>query len=46
LVKNRITALPGFGKSETFLVFSEIKSDNGLTVPEELFAEITNTETN
>ena len=40
LVKNRITALPGFGKSETFLVFSEIKSDNGLPVSEALFTEI------
>jgi DNA-binding Lrp family transcriptional regulator len=40
LVKNHITALPGLGKSETFLVFSEIKSDNGLPVPEELLAEI------
>lgn len=39
LVKERITALPGFGKSETFLVFSEIKSDNGLPVPEDLVAE-------
>ena len=39
LVKNRITALPGFGKSETFLVFSEIKSDNGLPVSAELFTE-------
>jgi Lrp/AsnC family leucine-responsive transcriptional regulator len=43
LVKNRITALPGFGKSETFLVFSETKSDNGLPVSEDLFAEITGT---
>jgi hypothetical protein len=41
LVKTRITALPGFGKSETFLVFSEIKSDNGLPVPEERFTEMT-----
>ena len=40
LVKTRITALPGFGKSETFLVFSEIKSDNGLPVSEALFTEI------
>jgi len=43
LVKNRIAALPGFGKSETFLVFSEIKSDNGLPVPEDLLAEISAT---
>jgi Lrp/AsnC family leucine-responsive transcriptional regulator len=41
LVKTRITALPGFGKSETFLVFSEIKSDNGLPIPEEQFSEMT-----
>ena len=44
LVKNHITALPGFGKSETFLVFSEIKSDNGLPVPEDLLEEISATE--
>jgi Lrp/AsnC family leucine-responsive transcriptional regulator len=43
LVKDRIAALPGFGKSETFLVFSEIKSDNGLPVPEDLLAEISAT---
>ncbi len=29
LVKTRIASLPGFGKSETFLVFSEIKADQG-----------------
>ena len=46
LVKERIAALPGFGKSETFLVFSEIKSDNGLPVSEDLLAGITKTETN
>ncbi|MGD2186656.1 MAG: Lrp/AsnC family transcriptional regulator [Desulfobacterales bacterium] len=40
LVKENIAALPGFGKSETFLVFSEIKSDNGLPVPEDLLTEI------
>ncbi len=44
LVKARIAALPGFGKSETFLVFSEIKSDNGLPVPQDLFAEISASE--
>jgi Lrp/AsnC family leucine-responsive transcriptional regulator len=44
LVKTRITALPGFGKSETFLVFSEIKSDNGLPVSQDLFTEIPDTE--
>ncbi len=40
LVKTHIAALPGFGKSETFLVFSEIKSDNGLPIPEALFSEM------
>ena len=29
LVKEKIAALPGVGKTETFLVFSEIKNDNG-----------------
>ena len=29
LVKEEIAALPGVGKSETFLVFSEIKDDRG-----------------
>jgi Lrp/AsnC family leucine-responsive transcriptional regulator len=29
LVKEQIAALPGVGKTETFLVFSEIKNDNG-----------------
>ena len=38
LVKTRITALPGFGKSETFLIFSEIKTDNGLPIPEAQFS--------
>jgi Lrp/AsnC family leucine-responsive transcriptional regulator len=38
LVKTRITALPGFGKSETFLIFSEIKTDNGLPIPETQFS--------
>ena len=44
LVKNRIAALAGFGKSETFLVFSVTKSDNGLQVSEDLFAELADTE--
>ena len=43
LIKTRITALPGFGKSETYLVFSEIKSDNGLPVSENLLAEYSKT---
>jgi Lrp/AsnC family leucine-responsive transcriptional regulator len=29
LVKEQIAAMPGVGKTETFLVFSEIKNDNG-----------------
>lgn len=29
LVKTKIAALPGFGKSETFVIFSEIKPDTG-----------------
>ena len=29
LVKEHIAAIPGVGKTETFLVFSEIKNDNG-----------------
>lgn len=32
LVKEKIAALPGVGKSETFLVFSEIKEDQGWPV--------------
>jgi Lrp/AsnC family leucine-responsive transcriptional regulator len=34
LIKTQITALPGFGKSESFLVLSEVKSDRGLPVAE------------
>jgi Lrp/AsnC family leucine-responsive transcriptional regulator len=29
LVKEQIASLPGVGKTETFLIFSEIKNDNG-----------------
>ena len=29
MVKTQIASLPGFGKSETFVIFSEIKADNG-----------------
>jgi Lrp/AsnC family leucine-responsive transcriptional regulator len=29
LVKTQIASLPGFGKSETFVIFSEIKADIG-----------------
>lgn len=32
LVKEHIAALPGVGKTETFLVFSEIKSDQGCPI--------------
>ena len=34
LVKEQIAALPGVGKTETFLVFSEIKNDNGYPLEE------------
>jgi len=34
LVKERIASLPGVGKTETFLVFSEIKNDNGYPLDE------------
>ncbi|MBL7177539.1 MAG: Lrp/AsnC family transcriptional regulator [Desulfobacteraceae bacterium] len=37
LIKTQITSLAGFGKSETFLTFSEIKSDNGLPITKDLF---------
>ena len=36
LIKTQITALPGFGKSESFLVLSEVKSDEGLPVAQDL----------
>ena len=35
LVKTGITALPGFGRSETFLVFSEVKPDGGWPLPDD-----------
>jgi Lrp/AsnC family leucine-responsive transcriptional regulator len=38
LVKTKIAALPGFGKSETFVIFSEIKPDAGWPIAE-LMAE-------
>jgi len=34
LVKEQIASLPGVGKTETFLVFSEIKNDNGYPLDE------------
>ena len=34
LVKERIASMPGVGKTETFLVFSEIKNDNGFPLDE------------
>jgi Lrp/AsnC family leucine-responsive transcriptional regulator len=36
LVKEDIAALPGVGRTETHIVFSEIKSDKGLPVEEAL----------
>lgn len=38
LVKEQIASLPGVGKTETFLVFSEIKNDNGFPLDEALEA--------
>jgi len=38
LVKKEIASLPGFGKSETFLVFSEVKSDEGWPIEDDLFS--------
>jgi len=37
LVKKEIASLPGFGKSETFLIFSEVKSDEGWPIEDDLF---------
>ena len=34
LVKERIASMPGVGKTETFLVFSEIKNENGFPLDE------------
>jgi DNA-binding Lrp family transcriptional regulator len=34
LVKTKIAALPGFGKSETFVIFSEVKPDTGWPINE------------
>ena len=34
LVKERIASMPGVGKTETFLVFSEIKNKNGFPLDE------------
>ena len=34
LVKEQIASLPGVGKTETFLVFSDIKNDNGYPLDE------------
>lgn len=38
LVKKEIASLPGFGKSETFLAFSEVKSDEGWPIEDDLFS--------
>jgi Lrp/AsnC family transcriptional regulator, leucine-responsive regulatory protein len=35
LVKGRIAAIPGVGRTETFIVFSEIKSDEGYPIEAE-----------
>ena len=35
LVKQQIASLPGVDRTETFIVFSEIKSDEGYPIPEE-----------
>ena len=35
LVKEQIASLPGVDRTETFIVFSEIKSDEGYPIPEE-----------
>jgi len=32
LVKSKIAGLPGFGRAETFMIFSEIKSDQGFPI--------------
>jgi Lrp/AsnC family leucine-responsive transcriptional regulator len=37
LVKKEIASLPGCGKSETFLIFSEVKSDEGWPIEDDLF---------
>jgi len=37
LIKNEIASLPSFGKSETFLAFSEIKPDRGWPIEDDLF---------
>ena len=34
LVKEEIASMPGVGKTETFLVFSEIKNDHGYPLDE------------
>ncbi|NNL78554.1 MAG: hypothetical protein HKO68_19660 [Desulfobacterales bacterium] len=34
LVKERIASMPGVGKTETFLVFSEILNDHGYPLVE------------
>jgi Lrp/AsnC family leucine-responsive transcriptional regulator len=35
LVKQEIASLPGVDRTETFIVFSEIKNDEGYPIPEE-----------
>lgn len=36
LIKNRIASIPGIGRVETFLVFSEVKPDRGWPIGEDL----------
>ncbi len=36
LIKNQITALPGFGKSETSVIFSEIKAYDDWSIEDEI----------
>ena len=37
LIKTQIASLPSFGKSETFLAFSEVKPDGGWPIEDDLF---------
>ncbi|MBW2127790.1 MAG: Lrp/AsnC family transcriptional regulator [Deltaproteobacteria bacterium] len=39
LVKSGIASLDGYGKSETFVIFSEIKSDEGIPLEDALFQD-------
>jgi Lrp/AsnC family leucine-responsive transcriptional regulator len=39
LIKTQIASLPGVSRSESFLVLSEVKSDSGWPIEDELFGE-------